>query len=170
MSTLQKQIPNWLLWLFAILIIIATPLVHSYETVDITLVPQFYIFSLSLLLLIILLLIFGKQKNYSFFVGPFHFGLIFYLLFSITSLIGSKNPSEGFFDLFKIGIWILLIVLSIHLLMIATQLKSILCKAFTISSFILSLIGILQITGFAFTKIPSQLSLAGYWFVSTYTV
>ncbi len=57
----------------------------------------------------------------------------------------------------KTGVWIVLIIVLIQLLINKKEAKDILLKAFTISSFVLAFIGVAQLFGFAFTKLPGQL-------------
>lgn len=151
----QQQIPTWALWLFSILLTIILPLVYSSKTGDITLIPQFISFASILLLSVILFFIFGKQYSYSFFISPFNVVLFAYLLFSATSLIGSINIGEGVFELLKIGLWIILIVLLSNLFY-NNSIQTILFKTITISSFIMSIIGLFQFLDIAFTSIPGN--------------
>ncbi len=156
MKAFSKDSKAILIWLFTACLIIIVPLIYSNKTVDINLVPQFLFCSILLALSIFLFFVFGIQKTYSVYFHPIFIALTGYFLFSCISLTGAINKPEGIFDLLKTGSWIVLIIVLTQLLKSNNETKSILFKAFTISSFVLALIGAAQLTGVAFTKLPGQ--------------
>ncbi len=143
--------------MFVVLFIVFTPLVYSKTTVDITLLPQFLFFSCSLLLFVVLLFLFGIHKKFFLPINRITITLIGYFLFSVTSLIGALSISEGLFEVTQIGIWIVFIIITLNLLRTYPEIKYLIFKAFVLSSLLVSLIGLAQILGIGFTKLPGQL-------------
>ena len=153
----QINISSLLLWIFSVIIAVVIPLIYSTSTVDITLVPQFIAFDLFILIFVALFSLFKIQRIYYLSINPVSILMLCYLLFSATSLIHSHHPQEGIFELMKIILWILLIIVLENLLKNKTEFKFQLIKAFAVASFVMTVIGALQITGLAFMNIPGHL-------------
>jgi O-antigen ligase len=138
-----------LLW--AVTLIVVIPLIHVKSVLDPVLYPRFTAWSVSLLLLIVVLWIYRKSFSFDlqYFKSGFFYAFLSFILISILSLFFAINPMEGLTDIFK---WLLF---GISFFMVVNLLKNpestleIIFKAVIINAVLAILIGFYQY----FTKV-----------------
>lgn len=151
----MHQIKRFISPLFLVLLIVITPLVFSKKTVDINYAPQFYFHAISCLIFILLTWIFQRENKFKIYINIGIYLIAAYILMSIFSLLFAQNRQEGIIEIYKIGSWIVLILVLYHLIQ-EEENRLVMLKCILVIGFILSMIGFLQLTKIAFTELPGN--------------
>lgn len=164
--TLSGQIPDLLLWVFALSAIVIIPVAYNTNAIDVTLMPRFVVITVLLLLFFIFFLV---QPRYNLpNTGLLRrWAVLFWIMFitaSIVSLTASFNPTEGLFDILKISVGLLFIILTSSILINTGNLKPFIVAAALIATIYLG-VGFYQYFTYAFrhSDINSLYKVVGIW-------
>lgn len=128
-------LPAWMNWVFALTSFILVPLFLYKPAIDVTLVPKFMVLSSLLLFYVLIFLVFGKYKipiPSLFKTLPVIFWAGF-ILISVLSLFVAINPHEGFFDILRIGLSFIYLIITASLLIRTQNLAPFLYSAILIT-------------------------------------
>lgn len=153
---MKNPVNKLLVFVFIGAIIFILPFLFSAQTIDITIIPRFLLLAITLVVLLFILFFKGKEYPFDFIQLSLFPALLLYFLISGVSLIKAINVSEGIFDLLKIAVWIILILVSTLILIHQEGFKTIIIRSLVSSSFVLAGIGILQYFDIAFGFIPGN--------------
>lgn len=150
------QIKRFVSPLFLVLLVVISPLVFSTETVDINYAPQFLFIGAASLLFLILDWIIGHQNRFLVEINPLILSVVAYSLIVLISIFSSQYKLEGVMEVYKLVTWVMLIILLFNLFKENESLFQMVLKLICVSGFILSTIGLLQISKIAFLNIPGN--------------
>ena len=130
----------------ALTLVVVIPLIHVKSVLDPVLYPRFTAWSVSLLLLLLLVGVYRKriQLDFQFLRSGFFYTLTGFLIVSIISLAFAINPVEGLTDVFKWLLFSISIFLILSLLKASESTLNIIFKAIIINAGIAIIIGIYQ--------------------------
>lgn len=164
--TLSGQIPNLLLWVYALSAIIIIPVVYNTNAIDVTLMPRFVVITVLLLFFFIYFLLQARYNIPN--TGLLkRWAVLFWIMFIITSIISlaaAINPTEGLFDIFKISVGLLFIILTSSILINTGNLKPFIVAAALVATIYVG-IAFYQYFTYAFrhTDINSLYKVVGIW-------
>lgn len=149
-----NSMSNWL-----VILILILPITYSTDVLDTALVPR-YILLGEFLVLLTIYFFFIRKLNINFSADKrlkMIFGLaVIYSLWSILTLVSSFNPVEGYYEVSRSFLNILLLFSITTAVREEGSAPLKLCKALTLMAIIQSFVGILQYYDLAFTYLPGN--------------
>lgn len=145
---------NWL-----ILLILMMPILYSTDVMDAALVPRYIVLG-GFLFLFTLYFLFLRSQNITFstekLIKMVFGAAIGYGLWSIISLFFAINPIEGYYEVFRHFLNIILLLAITVAVREESNAPLKLCKALTVMAIIQSFVGILQYYDLGFNYIPGN--------------
>ncbi len=132
----EVKFPAWLTWLYALSSFLFIPFFYYKPVVDPTLVPKFMALAILMLFYVLVFLVFRKlqmQVGVLFRSWPVWFWTGFIIL-SVISLFAAINPLEGWFDILRLTLSLLYLVITAAILFRTNNIRP-----FIISAILLTL-------------------------------
>lgn len=158
--------PENMVWFFALMTMLVTPLFYYTPAIDATLVPKFT-FLAAFLLTICLFFFFQREKQLPLTNIIQQKPVILWALFvlvSLLSLIGAHNPYEGIFDISRLILLGLFLISTIYVLRRSHTINPFILASIALA-FILSGIGYYQYFSYVFgqTELEALYQVNGIW-------
>lgn len=159
-KTLGPGSPAFWDFLFVFITIAGVPLLFTRATTEPVLVLRFFILALVLLITVTVFSFLKISKkispDYSILHRAVFPAFLLYIIFSGISLVAAINVPEGLFELLKIALYFVFLVIATLLILNDESIIENITRAFVIIALALSGIGICQFFGIAFQDLPGS--------------